>query len=82
MPSSVHKISLHGGKVMENFMLPIGMCSEEASEARIKDIRQFNTGKMSRWHTMHDLIHKFLESLDFFIASLTSEWGKVEKSKN
>ena len=36
---------------MENFMLPIGMYSEEASEARnidVKYIRQFDARKMSR----------------------------------
>ena len=58
VPFSVHKILLHGGKVMENFMLPFAMYSKEASEARNKDvkyIRQFNTRKMSRWLTIHDL---------------------------
>ena len=70
---------------MENFMLPIGMYSEEASEALkkyVKYIRQFNTRKTSRWHTMHDLTddltHKLLESSDFFVASVTPEWEKVE----
>ena len=83
MPSSVHKVLLHGGKVMENFMLPIGMYSEGISEARNKDVKyiqQFNTRKMSRWHSMHGLIYKLLESLNLFIASLTPEWKilKVE----
>lgn len=50
MPSSVHKVLLHGGKVIDNYLLPIGAYSEEASESRNKDIKNFllhNTRKMS-----------------------------------
>ena len=68
MPSLVHKVLLYGRNVIENFMLPIGMYSEEASEALkkyVKYIRQFNIRKMSRWHTTYDLIQKLLETSDF-----------------
>lgn len=36
MPSLVHKVLLNREKIMENFMLPIGMYSEQVSEARNK----------------------------------------------
>lgn len=39
MPPTVHKVLLHGGKIMQHFLLPIGQYSEEAAEARNKDFK-------------------------------------------
>ena len=54
---------------MENIILSIGMYLEEAFKVLNKDvkyIRQFNTKKMSRLHSVQDLIHEVLQSLDLF----------------
>lgn len=58
MPPTVHKILIHGTKVMENFLLSIGQYSEKAAEARNKDFkrfREFHTRKYSRLATNEDL---------------------------
>lgn len=39
MPTSVHKILIHGSKIIESSLLPIGQMSEENQEACHKDIK-------------------------------------------
>ncbi|CAH1106073.1 unnamed protein product [Psylliodes chrysocephalus] len=41
MPSSVHKILIHGADVINSLILPIGQLSEEALEARHKECRYY-----------------------------------------
>ena len=42
MPSSVHKILLHGENIIKHFaVLPIGQLSEDAQESRNKDYKKF-----------------------------------------
>lgn len=41
MPTSLHEILLHAHKVMDILDLPIGMYSEEAQEARNKEVKKF-----------------------------------------
>ena len=73
MPSSVHKLLLHGADIIEhNNFLPIGKLSEEASEARNKDFKKFRTfhsRKMSRITTNEDVIHNLLISSDPYLSS-------------
>lgn len=60
MPSSIHKILIHGLDIIKKASLPIGMISEEAQESRNKDRRNFrqqHTRKNSHKNTMEDLIH-------------------------
>lgn len=74
MPSSVHKILIHGAEIIKCAALPIGMFSEEAMEARNKDIRnyrEFNTRKMSREQTMEDLFNRLMFSSDPLISSIS-----------
>lgn len=76
MPSSVHKILLHGADIIQYAALPIGMLSEEALESRNKDfrnIRENHTRKMSREKTMYDLFHYLLLSSDPLISSLSTK---------
>lgn len=83
MPSSIHKILIHGGEIISNVGLPIGMMSEEALEARNKDVRNFrllHIRKTSRQHTMADLMHALLFSSDPFISSLSK--GTRTSSRN
>lgn len=73
MPSSVHKILLHGADVMESLLIPIGQLSEDALEARHKEFRYFrehHTRKMSRRENVEDLMHTLLITSDMLISSL------------
>lgn len=71
MPSSVHKLLVHGADICKHFsLLPIGILSEEAAEARNKDfrnIREQHTRKMKRIETNEDLLHSLLISSDPYI---------------
>jgi hypothetical protein len=65
LPASVHKMLIHGTKIIENAILSIGLLSEEAQEARNKDMKRFrenNTRKTSRKHTMKDLFNNLIIS--------------------
>ncbi|VVC25627.1 Hypothetical protein CINCED_3A005506 [Cinara cedri] len=65
LPASVHTILLHGSIIIENALLPIGLLSEEAQEARIKDIKKYRehrTRKISLVKTMEDLFSNLLVS--------------------
>lgn len=82
MPTSVHKILMHGAEIIKHFALPIGMMSEEALEARNKDLRKYrlhHTRKNSRKNTMEDLANTLFISSDPFITMLSK--GSVCSSK-
>ena len=74
MPSSIHKILIHGAAIIKHVSLPIGMMSEEALEARNKDcrnIREHHSRKNNRTNTMEDVMHALLVSSDPLITSLS-----------
>lgn len=76
MPPSVHKILIHGSQAIKFIMLPIGQLSEEAQEARNKDvryIREHRTRKMSSILVTTDLMHNLLASSDPLVAASISE---------
>ncbi|PZC70923.1 hypothetical protein B5X24_HaOG214604 [Helicoverpa armigera] len=67
MPNTIHKVLIHGSKIISAAMLPIGMLSEEAQEARNKDYRQYrlhHARKCSRESTNEDVINMLLISSD------------------
>lgn len=67
MPSSIHKVLVHGAMVIEFFDLPIGQLSEEALEARHKEIKKLrlnHTRKTSRINTNTDLFNLLLLTSD------------------
>ena len=67
MPSSVHKILLHGSDIIQSTCLPIGQLSEEASESKNKDFkrfRQISSRTCSRTATNEDVLHTLLVSSD------------------
>lgn len=73
MPSSVHRILIHGADIISHVALPIGMMSEEALEARNKefrDLRQNHSRKDNRSNTMEDVMNGLLISSDPLITSL------------
>jgi len=72
MPVVVHKMLIHGGQIIRNSKLPVGLFSEEAQEARNKDYRYFrehHTRKDTRFHTNIDLLKILLVSSDPVIVS-------------
>lgn len=74
MPSSVHRILIHGADIISHVALPIGMMSEEALKARNKefrDLRQNHSLKDNRTNTMQDIMNGLLISSDPLITSLS-----------
>ena len=73
MPASVHKILIHGGEIVKHALVPIGQLSEEAIEARHKEIRYFrqdHSRKINRKLANADILHMLLITSDPFISSL------------
>ncbi len=83
MPSSLHKILIHGDEIIKSAALPIGMFSEEALESRNKDFkiyREFNRRKMSREITMRDLLNTLLYTSDPGISTISSNTSNNERN--
>ncbi|CAH0562943.1 unnamed protein product [Brassicogethes aeneus] len=73
MPSSVHKVLVHGCEIIDFFEFPIGQLSEDALEARHKEFRKIrlhNSRKTSRTDTNYDIIRNLIMSSDPELASL------------
>lgn len=76
----MHKILTHGASVIAELIVPIGELSEEALEARNKDIkkyREFHARKNSRIGTNEDIFRRLLLSSD----PLFTELGGLSKKK-
>ena len=83
MPVTVHKVLFHGKEIIKSAIVPIGQMSEEAQEARNKDIRryrEFFTRKTSRVNTNKDLMNRLLISSDPYITSMRKSIIKPEKT--
>lgn len=73
MPASMHKVFIHGADILDSLVIPSGHSSEDAQEARNKDLkrgREERTRKTSRLDTNEDLMHFLLVSSDPYISSL------------
>ena len=73
MTPAMHKILIHGATVMENAILPIGLMTEEAAEARNKHIRLYRQDyarKFSREQCNLDVMNRLLLSSDPLISSI------------
>lgn len=83
MPTSVHKILIHGAEVINSSVLPIGQMSEDAQESTNKFIKKFRENfarKCSRAKTMEDILSRLLLISDPFISSLRELPRKKLKS--
>lgn len=63
MPTTVHKLLIHGPQIIQSALLPIGQLSEEAQEARNKDFKKYREGfsrKCAREKTLEDVLHWLL----------------------
>lgn len=83
MPSSVHKILIHGENVIKNFaVLPIGQLSEDAQESRNKDYRNMrlhHARKCSRAATNEDVFKRLLCTSDPYLSSLRKPYFRTVK---
>lgn len=82
MPPTVHKLLDHGEIIASTAILPLGLLSEEAQEARNKDCRYYrehNTRKCSRVSTNEDLFKRLLASSDPYVTSLRRNPSKKYK---
>ena len=73
MPASVHKVLIHGSAIVSAALLPIGQLSDEAQEARKKDIKKFRehyTRKLSRESTNLHLMQRLMLTSDPVSSSL------------
>ena len=70
---SVHKVLIHGHVIIDNSELAVGKLSEEAQEARNKELKRFrnnNSRKISRLATNEDVLHMLLVLSDPYISSM------------
>ena len=73
MPTSVHKLLIHGAEIVKYALLPIGQLSEDAQESRNKDIKNFrlhHSRKCSRESNMRDIFNRLLSTSDPFLSSI------------
>lgn len=71
MPSTIHKILVHGQVIIESSMLPVGVLSEQASESRNKLYRRYREHHAyhgSRSKTIGDVFRRSLQSSDPVIS--------------
>lgn len=83
MPTTIHKILIHGPTIVDYSPLPIGQISEDAQEVRNKDIRHYRehfARKNSREATMQDIFNRLLITSDPLISSLTKNHLRKSKS--
>jgi hypothetical protein len=82
MPVTVHKILVHGADISSYFDIGIGKLSEEAQEARNKDVRRYKQDHCRRSNRIaadEDLMHNLLISSDPKINKFRNE--KLKKNK-
>lgn len=83
MPTSVHKILIHGPQIIASALLPIGQLSEDVQEASNKYIKRFCedfSRKSSRVKNMEDVFLRLLVTSDPYISSLKKLPQKKFKS--
>lgn len=72
MPTTVHKLLIHGPNIVRHALLPIGQMSEEAQEACNKYFKKYRdqfARKNFRQETMKDVFGRFLISSDPLVSS-------------
>lgn len=83
MTPTVHKILIHGPEIVNNALLPIGMLSEEAQEARNKDFktyREYFSRKTSRVDNITDIFNRLFISSDPVMSLMRSLPASNRKS--
>ena len=73
IPVSLHKLLIHSADVIRSHLLPIGMYSEEAQEARNKHVGQYrikHARNTSRTNTLVDQFSHLLATSDPIVSNL------------
>ncbi len=76
MPSTVHKVLIHGAWIIAEASLPIDLLSEEAQEVQNKTWRQnrlSHSRKCGRKETNQDVMHLMFASSDPYINIFREE---------
>ncbi|CAG7819533.1 unnamed protein product [Allacma fusca] len=74
LPSSIHKILIHGAEIISASPLPVGMLAEDCAESRNKCYkfdRTYRARKTSRLDTLTDMFHRSLGTSDPLISSIS-----------
>lgn len=83
MTPTMHKVLIHGAKIIENAILPIGQLSEEAAEARNKHFRSYRQNyarKFSREACNLDICHRLLLTSDPLLSSTRTKNKRAHKT--
>lgn len=73
MPTTLHKVLMHGSKIIEHSAIAIGLLSEDAQESRNKDVRAYRehySRKFTRTLTLQDTFQRLMASSDPYITGL------------
>lgn len=76
MSPTVHKVLIHGYKIMDSCIVPVGCLGENASEARnklYKSDRRSHARKCSRLENITDVFNRAMDSSDPLLSSLCSK---------
>lgn len=76
---TLHRVLVHGKEIVQATPLPIGITSEEGSEANTKFARQYlkhHTRKTSNMNTIVDLFNRLMDISDPLIISFSKEKAK------
>lgn len=82
MSPTLHKVLRHGSEVIKEAILPIGLLSEEAAEARNKHIRAYRSSharKFSREACNRDIMNRLLLTSDPVITGMRKPY--IKKSR-
>lgn len=83
MPTTLHKLLIHGHEIINKAILPVGRLSEDAQEAMNKEIRRLRSNhsrKDSRENTLRDVFNGLLIASDPVISSFRH--GDNQKRKD
>ena len=84
MPPTLHRLLMHSAEVVQQCLLPIGMLSEEAAEARHKHVRAFrlqHARKDSRTHNISDVFGRLLITSDPLLSSIGQAHRRLRRSR-
>lgn len=74
---TVHKVLAHTREIMDHNILPLGELTEEAQEAKNRDVKQyrlFNTRKCCKTAQNSDLMNHLLLSSDPVLHTIRTKW--------
>lgn len=85
MPPTLHKSLIHGAKIIDHCILPIGQLSEEVQEASnkyFKKARLNNSRTCTRLANNEDVMHHLMISSDPLISSLRQKEKESRRDFN